>query len=155
MYSLRDLANRTGGIATSTVAALVHGRRQSDETTIAAVAEALRLEVTTIRAWAAQALGERQPFELPPEANRLTRRERDAVLAVVRAMLDPVGQVAESTTGSGKTEAAAGRLFDLARPPAPDLSKVAARRGTSEGRRRRAEQDKDAEPQDPSHPSHP
>jgi hypothetical protein len=30
-----------------------------------------------------------EPFTLPKEADRLTRRQRDAVLSVVRAMLDP------------------------------------------------------------------
>lgn len=131
LYSFRDMAHRTG-LAISTVAALVYGRRQSDERTVQAFADAVRKPVTTIREWAAASLGEVGPFELPADANRLTKREREAVLAVVRAMLDPVGP----------TNAEGGELVDLARPPQPDLDRVAARRGKSEGRRLREEQDK-------------
>lgn len=146
-YSIRDLAAKTG-TGPTTVSDLLHGRKLSSERTMQAVADALRLPATTIREWAATARGEEKPFELPPEANRLTRRERDAILAVVRAMLDPGEEAtAETAAASGKT----GQLVDLARPPAPDLSRVAARRGESEGRRLRDEQDSDGtDPQDSS-----
>lgn len=130
-YSIRDLAAKTG-TGPTTVSDLLHGRKLSSERTMQAVADALRLPATTIREWAAASRGEEKPFELPAEANRLTRRERDAVLAVVRAMLDPGEEPAE--TG--------GQLVDLARLPLPDLSRVAARRGESEGRRLREEQDR-------------
>lgn len=146
MYSLRDMAYRTG-LGTSTVSALVYGRRQSDERTLNAAAGALRLPVTTIRGWASEALGEAAPFELPQEANRLTRREREAVLAVVRAMLDPQGQ-------SESQPPAVAPVREL-HPPAPDLTRVAARRGKSTGQQQRADQDKAAEEtQDPSHEPH-
>lgn len=100
LYSLNDLGRRSG-IATTTVAALVYGRRQSDERTIQQVADAMRLPVTTIREWAATTLGEAEPFKLPAEANRLNRRQRAAVIELVRSMIEPVDD-----------------------PPAPDLSRV-------------------------------
>lgn len=147
LYSFRALADKAE-LGTTTVTSLVYGRRQSDEQTVQAVADALRLKVTTIRSWASQALGQEAPFELPPEANQLNQRQRQAILTVVRTMLDPAGQV-DATTGSGKTENAIGQVVDLARPALPDLSRVAARRGHSEGKRRRSEQDSDAaDPQD-------
>jgi hypothetical protein len=140
-HSFRALADKAG-IGTTTVTGLVYGRRQSDEHTIQAVADALRLPVPTIRQWAATALGEAAPFELPAEANRLTKRERDAVLAVVRAMLDPVGQ-AEAGRSPGPEPT--GQLVDFARPtlPNPAVDTIAAQRGESIGRRMRDEQDED------------
>lgn len=140
--SLNRLAQRTG-TGVSTLSDLVHGRRRSSERTLEAVADALRLKTTTIRAWAAAALGEEKPFVLPAEANRLTRRERDAVLAVVRAMLDP-GEEQDTGAPARPTPPKTGQLVDLARPPQPDLSRVAARHGESEGVRRR-EQDEDSD----------
>lgn len=90
-HSFRALADKAG-IGTTTVTGLVYGRRQSDEKTLQAVADALRLPVPTIRKWASQALGLEAPFELPPEANQLNPRQRQAILTVVRVMLDPLGQ---------------------------------------------------------------
>jgi hypothetical protein len=131
LHSLRAIA-RKAGIGTSTVSDLIYGRSQSDESTMQAVADALRQNVTTVREWAAVNRGETSAFILPPEANRLSARERDAVLGVIRAMLDP----GEEDAGGPR-----GQLVDLTRPPMPDLSRVAARRGESEGRRLREEQD--------------
>ena len=132
MYSFRDLSQKTG-IGTSTVTGLVFGDRRSSDATMQAVADALRLQVTTIRAWAAAALGESKPFVLPAEANRLSRRERDAVLAVVRAMLDP-GEDPDDPGPIKSPEPATQHDFTLA-----------AREGESEGRRLRQQQDEDAE----------
>ena len=59
-----------------------------------------------------------KPFadELPPEVDRLTRRQRDVVLAVIRTLLEP--------------EAGSGREKGKARPPAP-LKAVARKRPSS------------------------
>lgn len=103
-YSLRELATKAG-VGTSTVSDLIYGRKRTSEATMQAVSDTLRLPAPTIREWAATARGEAKPFRLPPEANRLTKRERDAVLAVVRAMLD---------SGDEQTEDS----------PVPDLSRV-------------------------------
>lgn len=103
-YSLRDLSGKTG-IGTSTVSDLIHGRKLTSERTMQVVADTLRLPVTTIREWAATARGEEKPFELPPEANQLNRKQRAAILTIVRAMVDPGEEPA-------------------AQPPAPDLSRV-------------------------------
>lgn len=137
LYSLNDLGRRAN-VATTTVAALVYGRRQSDERTIQAVADALRLPVTTIREWADTALGLEQPFELPAEARRLNRRQREAVVEIVRAMLEPVSQP-ESPASSDESDVPA-----TPEPKQSDYS-LAARRGPSDGRRQRAQQDADAE----------
>lgn len=167
MHSARDLASKTG-IGASTVTGLIYGDRSSSEQTLQAVAAALRVEVTTVREWASAARGEARPFVLPAEADRLTRREREAVLAVVRAMLDPADEeqspLVQHSAGSGKTnslaEAAAIAeehgykivLVDDGSAPitGPEPATVhdyglAARRGASEGRRIRNEQDADAE----------
>jgi hypothetical protein len=56
-----------------------------------------------------------EPFRLPPEADRLTRRQRDAVLSVVRAMLD-----------SGSEEQQSRR--EPAPPSGPGLRRVARKK---------------------------
>ena len=72
---------------------------------------------------------------LPQGTADLTRDDMDAVLHVVRQMV-AVRQAA--------TKADPAPVREL-HPPKPDLSKVAARRGESEGRRARKKQDEDSE----------
>lgn len=111
MYSLRDLAHRTG-IATSTVAGLVYGRRNSDERTIQAVAGALRLPEPTIRKWASVALGEVGPWVPPAESARLDRRTRAAFDELIRAVV-AASQSADEPTLSGPSTGSS---------PVPDLA---------------------------------
>jgi len=132
MYSFRDLSQKTG-IGTSTVTGLIFGDRGSSEATVQAIADALRLPVTTIREWAAVARGEIGPFVLPIEANRLGRRQREAILAVVRAMLDPAVEDEDQGPITGPEPATVHEF------------PIAARRGDSEGRRLRQQQDDDAD----------
>lgn len=133
-YSLTQLSQKTG-TGVSTLADLVHGRRRSSEKTIEAVAGALRLPLTTIRGWAAAALGEVGPWEPPAVANRLTDRQRRALDELIRAMV-----------ASAESQPAPLRSVPTeVDPPMPDLTRVAARRGESEGQRLRREQDEAAE----------
>lgn len=137
-YSLNELSARTG-VATSTISALVYGRKVSSEKTIAAVSDALGVAPRTTREWATLARGEDQPWVPPAEANRLSLRQRNALNELIRSIA-----AAADTAAKDSASAPAGKssnVRDLARPPAPDLSRVAARRGHSEGKRRRREQD--------------
>lgn len=88
---------------------------------------------------------------LPPGADTLTPEDREAIRAVTKALIDARNAAVHVGPGSGKTEQVA-QLLDLARPPLPDLSQVAARRGQSEGRRLREAQDLETDKsQDSSH----
>lgn len=86
LYSIRALA-RGLDIAAETASRLVHGGASSAET-IEAAAMLLKVSPDRIRAIRGEIAV--SPFSLPRGADALTRRQRDAVLAVVRAMLDPV-----------------------------------------------------------------
>lgn len=73
------------GVAPQTALRLLHGEPTSRDT-IEAAATLLGVSVEKIR----ELRGERAlpPFRLPPEADHLTQRQRVAVVAVVRAMLE-------------------------------------------------------------------
>lgn len=79
---------------------------------------------------------------LPPGIDALTQHDEDAVLGVVRALVDARRKAEPPDAGDAKPTA---DVVNLARPPMPDLTRVAARRGESEGRRMASDQDRDAE----------
>ena len=68
-----------------------HGR--PDEATLVAFADVLDVPLARLRAAADLPAEETAPYSPPPEASRLTRRQRRAVDEIIRAMLDP-GSVA-------------------------------------------------------------
>lgn len=83
------------GVPTSTVTGLITGERRASERTMEAVAAALGIEVTTIREWAALARGEQEPYQPPPEANRLDRRTRKAIDELIRAIVAAADEAPE------------------------------------------------------------
>lgn len=112
-------------------------------TTVLAFAAALGLPVSQT--------GSILSITLPPGTDSLQPEDVKAVRAVIGQLVQARNAVVHHTTGSGKTESVVTALRardgddDLARPPMPDMSQVAARHGESEGRRRAEEQDRDAE----------
>lgn len=64
-----------------------HGR--PDEATLLALSEVLGVSMRRLRAAAGLPAELTTPYTPPPEASRLTRRQRLAVDEVIRAMLDP------------------------------------------------------------------
>lgn len=109
------------------------------------VADRLALALNVPVSKILEAAGQRQrgePFVLPARANRLSPTERNLVRSLVDAILGQyAGERPEESARPARKRGAPVR--DL-HPPQPDLSRVAARRGESEGRRRRREQDDDA-----------
>lgn len=100
-----ELARRTetapdGAVHQATIAKYRRGVAQvPDERTLRSLAHALQVPVRRLREAAGLPTeGPDEPFVLPPQADYLTGRERDAVLAVIRAFLDrrpPLRLVAE------------------------------------------------------------
>lgn len=139
--SYPDLARRTGNaISHQALHKLVTEPRKAfpDPKTLQVLSELLDLPVATIVLACARSLGlaVRQAgteldVVLPPGTETLTGEDREAIRVVTRALID-----ARRSSASPVREL---------RPPVPDLTRVAARRGESEGRRRRREQDRDAE----------
>lgn len=86
MSSGRDLAAAMD-VSPQTAQRVLHGEPVSEETLDAA---AMTLGVTVDRLRELRQEPPRQPFVLPAESERLTERQRQAVLSVVRAMLDPL-----------------------------------------------------------------
>ena len=60
-----------------------------DEATLLALADVLRIPLRDLRAAAHLPSETTAPYVPPPEASRLTRRQRRAVDEVIRAMLEP------------------------------------------------------------------
>lgn len=87
-----------------------HGR--PDEDTLLALASVLKLPLAPLRKAAQLPSEVTEPYRPPPEASRLSRRQRRAVDEVIRAMLES-GRTASSGPGSSR----AARRGD-AEPPA-------------------------------------
>ena len=92
-----------------------HGR--PDESTLVALAAVLGTPLAGLRAAAGLPSELTSPYTPPPEASRLTRRQRLAVDEIIRAMLDP---------GRAAT------VSDLSKRRKPGPGREAARRGKAE-----------------------
>lgn len=92
-----------------------------DEATLVAFADVLNVPLRTLRAAADLPTESVEPYIPPPEASRLSRRQRRAVDEVIRAML-------ESGGGSGRGRNAAVRQLAAQR----DATPRAARHGQAE-----------------------
>lgn len=101
IHSANALAARGGG-ATSTITRLFQGGA-STEPTLEAIADALHVSITRVRKVAGHRAGLDEPFVLPPEANRLDQRQRDAVVELVRLLAETGDNVVQMSAGSGKT----------------------------------------------------
>lgn len=89
----RQLATKSG-VSPETIWRMFRGEGHTSHETVAAVADVL-FGGDRNRVYELTGSGHRDhggTFELPPDASRLTPRQRDAVLAVVRSMLDPADE---------------------------------------------------------------
>lgn len=98
--SNRAMAAASGGLMSHATAAKVVNGRHGDveENTIIGLARALHLPESTLR----RALGlpnKQAPFVLPDRANRLTPRQRAAIVKVIDAMLVPQEEQGQSGVG--------------------------------------------------------
>ena len=84
-----------------------------DEATLVAFADVLRIPLAKLRVAADLPAEQTAPYSPPPEASRLTRRQRRAVDEIIRAMLEPTRSVVTelpSARGSGRRAARHGEL---------------------------------------------
>jgi hypothetical protein len=88
-----------------------HGR--PDEATLVAFADVLPITLTRLRAAASLPTEQTAPYSPPPEASRLTRRQRRAVDEIIRAMLAPgTATVTDLETERGQPTRRAARHGD-------------------------------------------
>jgi transcriptional regulator with XRE-family HTH domain len=120
------------GVAVQTVVRLLHGPGEPSRSTLQRVAKVLKVDEQELLRLRGQE--PRTPFALPRAADKLNERQRAAVLAVVRAMID---------TDPGEQQ----QVDATPEPPSAPVVplKRAAMTGRSEGRRRRKVQDEAAE----------
>jgi transcriptional regulator with XRE-family HTH domain len=69
-----------------------------DEATLIAFADVLNIPMTRLRAAAGLPSDATAPYVPPPEASRLSRRQRRAVDEIIRAMVEPPAAAAETGT---------------------------------------------------------
>lgn len=122
--SIRDAAARSGGrISHARLTQLSQGKiGQVSDRIVEGVAAAIDVPISTVY----EALAIKRPFEpfrLPKEADRLSHRQRDAVLAVVKAMLDP----GERQFRQPPAQASGGELLDDVRRGRDQLREQARR----------------------------
>jgi hypothetical protein len=72
-----------------------------DEATLVAFADVLGISMTRLRAAAGLPSEATAPYTPPPEASRLTRRQRRAVDEIIRAMLESPGKEGAPVTDLG------------------------------------------------------
>jgi transcriptional regulator with XRE-family HTH domain len=164
------------GISTSTLTAMVAGRRRSSAETIRKVAEALRVLPEVVSSWLEHDEKVREPYVPPAESAYMSDRQRKAVTELIRAFTaevpasdvvsglegDDLG-VDETRPGSSPAPSALGDYRDAtvhqlpARNEGPEdwqltveqQDVLAADEGHSEGKRFREEHDELAEAPDP------
>jgi len=85
--SLRALGE-AAHLHTTTVSRMVQGKGVAKVENVAAVAEALGVDVRSVSEWVRQARAEVEPYVPPAEADLLTRRERDALTELIRAVTE-------------------------------------------------------------------
>lgn len=88
IHSRHEFARRAD-VAVQTIVRLVDGIGEPRQETVTAVAAALSVEVDVVWQLAGYNRSDHGPFSLPAESSRLTEIQREAILAVVRAMLSP------------------------------------------------------------------
>lgn len=93
---------------------LMHREGRPSETVIADVARALDVSPKLLRELATVPAGEDEPFLLPPEANRLNRRQRAAVVEVVRLLLESQAEVMPMSAATGRPSATGRRGLKVA-----------------------------------------
>lgn len=88
--SVRQLANRAG-LSQPPVNNLVYGDgSRPEEATLAKVAGALGIPLADVYALAGAPAPHAEVWVPPAEANRMTAKQREAVEAMIRAMVNPV-----------------------------------------------------------------
>lgn len=91
-----------------------HGR--PDEATLVAFADVLRIPLTKLRLAADLPAEQTAPYSPPPEASRLTRRQRRAVDEIIRAMLEPTRATVTDLPTARPTHRRAARHGDAETP---------------------------------------
>ncbi|OZC80254.1 hypothetical protein CH274_13545 [Rhodococcus sp. 06-418-5] len=90
-----------------TIAGYFAGTNKSrpSEKTMKALAEVLAIPLEKIREAAGVPIGETDPYMPPPEANRLSSNQRQAIDQLIRAIVRPVYEVEATASGEGTATA--------------------------------------------------
>lgn len=87
---------KAAGVSPETVRQILRGsERTPSERTLERIADVIGGSLPRMRRLAGLPAGELEPFVLPPEANRLTARQRQVVLSMISALLNTPDQVEE------------------------------------------------------------
>lgn len=113
--SIRGLAARTE-VPLATMHSILSTGVVPQEQTLERIAAGLPAPLQVLRRLAGVPAGERAPFVLPPEANQLDDRQREVVLAMVRALLDASSRASTSNPAPAGLRLA-GRTRDTDTPP--------------------------------------
>ncbi|WP_343993080.1 hypothetical protein [Terrabacter terrae] len=112
---------------------MLYGMVSSEPETVAAVAEALRLDVRTVSDWAGAARSVIEPYRPPAEADLLTLKQRRAVDQIIRAMTDR-----EESTDDTAPNTKAGRAGSVTKlPTPPTMEDIEAGRAAAHRTRKR------------------
>ena len=115
--SLRAMAEKAG-LHTTTVSRMVRGAGVAKVENVAAVAGALGVDVTTVSGWVSQEREESEPYVFPAEVDLLTRREREALTELIRAI----------TESRRQADAAANTRAEVSSVPVVDEDDVPVRK---------------------------
>ena len=133
-FTFRDLDRATEGVALNTIRRALLGIGDPSKRVVGAISDALGITPDEFLATRSAVTGERPTtsFVLPARADQLNRRERDAVLSIVNALLDardrhaeqPATDTADPTPAAG----ASGEAGRAQKNKPTDLSERRSRR---------------------------
>lgn len=132
-------ATKSNRPSVEAVRRMLHGIVASEPETIAAVAEALRLDVRTVSSWAGTARSVVEPYRPPAEADLLTPKQRKAVDQIIRAMTDreESSNDTASTTKAGRAGAKVSKL-----PTPPTMEEIESGQAAAHRTRRHRREDR-------------
>lgn len=124
--SERHLA-REVGVHQTTIGSMLRGTRATKPVTLRKVADVLGVDIETVSRWAQQALTSHGPYEPPARTELLSPTQRQALNAVITAMLEGHEDGESRGDTTPKKPAPVAQLSDRRRTPAVE-KKTAARR---------------------------
>lgn len=129
--SMRQLAV-AAGTTTSTISAMMHGTRATQNDVVERVAVALKMQdrVDEVMSWVDRERTQVHPFDPHPDANLLTTDEQEAINEIIRLMALPKkrggGDRGISSAPIGAPDSGPGNIFSM---PKSKAARHTGRRG--------------------------
>lgn len=106
----RKARERGHTLSHAAVADAFKGKGRPDESTLLALSEVLSIPMAKLHEAVGVVTDDHDPYQPPPEAARLSTRQRNAVNELIRSMLEPIERPQRSAEGTVRSRSARKRV---------------------------------------------